>query len=152
MDVDAGWGLYGGNDWDWTDEDEGVEGDGDEGEGGEGEDGEGAQEGREGQVPMGSDDAYGAGKVDGSSVDSDTQGLGPTGGGRARGAGSRSRGRGIRPSAPRRPSWGALKMQGAKASVQTNLREDRRYFVSFPIAGYVSFLELVLIRPLHDLR
>ena len=52
-----------------------------------------------------------------------------------RGGESEGKGRGIRPSAPRRPSWGALKMQGAKKSVQTNLRDDLRYFASFPIAG-----------------
>lgn len=36
---------------------------------------------------------------------------------------------------PRRPSWGALAEQGAKKSVRTNLRKDKKYFLSFPFAG-----------------
>ena len=41
----------------------------------------------------------------------------------------------IWPSVPRRPSWGALKLQGAKKSIHTNLRDDMKYFTSFPVAG-----------------
>lgn len=35
----------------------------------------------------------------------------------------------------RRASWGALRSVGAKASVRTNLRADRKYITSFPTAG-----------------
>jgi hypothetical protein len=35
----------------------------------------------------------------------------------------------------RRPSWGGLTSQGAKASIKTNLRSDRNYLVSSVAAG-----------------
>lgn len=35
----------------------------------------------------------------------------------------------------RRPSWGGLKAQGAKKHLTDNLRDDQRYFMTYPTAG-----------------
>lgn len=35
----------------------------------------------------------------------------------------------------RRPSWGALKSLGPKASFKTNLRDDKKYLITFALGG-----------------
>lgn len=37
----------------------------------------------------------------------------------------------------RRPSIGGLKEQGAKKSLYTNMRDDQKYFMTYPTAGQV---------------